>query len=68
MRKIVQQELITKQTNQRLIKPHLGLILLLAFLFGMPTISWAMQMNAALNKHANKIVILENYTETGEMF
>lgn len=67
LRKIVPQAVITQRAEEQLHKPHLGLIILITFMFGIPTISWAMQLNAALNQ-PNHLADLENYSATGEMF
>ncbi|BAZ23839.1 hypothetical protein NIES4073_47290 [Kalymmatonema gypsitolerans NIES-4073] len=67
LRKIVPQAVITQRAEEQLHKPHLSLIILITFMFGIPTISWAMQLNAALNQ-PNHVADLENYSATGEMF
>ncbi|MEI2579029.1 hypothetical protein [Scytonema sp. PRP1] len=67
LRKIVPQAVITQRAEEQLHKPHLDLIILITFMFGIPTISWAIQLNAALNQ-PNHLADLENYSATGEMF
>lgn len=67
MYKIAQQALIKQQALKQRYKPHLGLILLITFLFGMPTFCWVMRLNAALNQ-TNNIAGLENYSEIGDVF
>ncbi len=64
---IIHQALRIQHSEEQQRKPHLGLILLVAYLFGMPTICWIIQVKAALQQPDNSAV-LENYTETGEVF
>lgn len=67
LRRIIPQAVITQRADEQVHKPHLGLIILITFLFGIPTISWAMQLNAALNQ-PNHLADLENYSATSDMF
>ncbi|BAY47246.1 hypothetical protein SAMD00079811_48630 [Scytonema sp. HK-05] len=67
LRKIAPRAVITQRADKQLYKPHLGLIILMTLVFGIPTFSWAMQLNAALNQ-PNHLADLENYSATGEMF
>jgi hypothetical protein len=67
MDKITQTPLIKRSLLNQTEKPHLGLILLIVFLFGMPTLCWVRNLNAALNQ-TSSLASLGDYSETGEMF
>ena len=67
LHKIVQLNPIAQQADEQSLQPHWVPILLVTFVLGLPTVSWAKQLDAAVNQ-PNHFSCLENYSETGEMF